>query len=281
MRNSMSVVSVVLFSCAELASFSAEVLDAKTVGGRMVVAGDLNLSMCFDVGDYRVNLFPSRENVGPTVTFSDRTFTFAYRTDGWLQDGDKQVDYHSSETNALAVLKNTARGVRADYVHSLYTGDGAARRLVGICSNEVVFSEGIIGVRATLYPSESGRYRFYRSQKAAQVVIFPDYARRWVGTTLWMSVSKELSYFNELQPHEQFDPKAWGMNGNQIGPSREMVFGNVPDVISFKGSGDTRFTCNRYQDGFEAGAFCLNDDEMHKPFWNGPIRFSYFIKLEK
>lgn len=252
-----------------------------TFVGWTVAAEDSVLSTRFDVEDYCVNLFPSQENVSPTVMFADRTFTFGYRTDGWLLDGEKRVDWHSAQTNTLAVLKRTAKGVRADYVHSLYTGDGSARRLVGICSNEVVFTEGIIGVRATLYPSESGRYRFYRSQKAAQVVIFPDYTRRWVGTTLWMSVSKELSYFNELQPHEQFDPKTWGMNSNQIGPSREMVFGNVPDVITFKGSGDARFECNRYRGGFEVNAFCLNEDKMHKPVWNGPVGFSYFIKLEK
>ena len=250
-----------------------------TLVGRTVADSDLLTR--FDIGDYRVNLFPSRENVAPTVTFADRSFTFAYRTDGWLLDGDKHVDYHSSETNALTVLKKTAKGVRADYVHSLYAGNGAARRLVGICSNEVVFSEGVIGVRATLYPSEPGRYRFYWSQKSAQVVIFADYGHRWVGTTLWMSVSKDLSYFNELQPHEQFDPKAWGMNGNRIGPSREMVFGNVPDIISFRGGGDARFACNRYPGGFEASAFCLNDDVMHKPIWSAPVGFSYFIKLEK
>ena len=249
------------------------------LAGRTAIGADLPTK--FDVGDYRVNLFPSRANVGPTVTFADRTFSFAYRTDGWLLDGERRVGWHSAQTNALAVLKRTPKGVRADFVHSLYAGEGDARRTVGISSNEVVFSEGVVGVRATLYPSEPGRYRFYWSQKAAHVIVFSDYARRWVGTTLWMTVSKELSHSNELLPHDRFDPKAWGLNGNEIGPARGMTFGNVPDVISFTGGGDTRFACNRYVGGFEASAFCLNGDVMHKPAWDGPVGFSYFIKLEK
>ena len=252
-----------------------------TFVGWTVAAEDSVPPTRFDVGDYCVNLFPSQENVSPTVTFANRTFTFAYQTDGWLLDGEKRIDWHSAQTNALAVMKRTAKGVRADYVHSLYAGEGGVRRLVGICSNEVVFAEAVVGVRATLYPSEPGRYRFYWTQKASQVVVFSDYARRWVGTTLWMAASKGLSYSNELTPLDRFDPEAWGLNGNQIGPSRGMTFGNVPDVIAFTGGGNTRFACNRYVGGFEASAFCLNDDEMHKPVWDGPVVFSYFIKLEK
>lgn len=252
-----------------------------TLVGRTVAAGDSVPTTRFDVGDCRVNLFPSRANVSPTVTFADRTFTFGYRTDGWLLDGEKQIGWHSAQTNALAVLKRTSKGVRADYVHSLYTGDGETRRLVGICSNEVVFAEGLIGVRVTLYPSEPGRYRFYWTQKAAQVVIFSDYGRRWVGTTLRMRITKDLWHCNELVAHDRFDPKAWGLNGNEIEPAQEMSFGNVPDIITFTGGGDTRFACNRYPGGFEASAFCLNNDVMHKPAWDGPVGFSYFIKLEK
>lgn len=247
--------------------------------GQPVVGADMPTK--FDVGDYRVNLFPSCANVGPTVTFAGRTFTFAYRTDGWLLDGEKRVGWHSAQTNALAVLKNTPKGIRADYVHSLYAGEGDARRLVGICSNEIVFTKGLIGVRAALYPTEPGRYRFHWFQKAAHVIVFADYARRWVGTTLRMGGSKNLWHVNELMAHDQFDPKAWGMNANQIEPAQEMSFGNVPDVITFMGGDDTRFACNHYTGGFEASAFLVNDDVMHKPVWNKAVVFSYFIKPEK
>ena len=277
MKKFFDIVGLILKSAllsARLLAFACAAL-----AGSVGPAGELPAR--FDVGDCRVNLFPSRANVAPTVTFADRTFTFAYRTDGWLLDGERRVGWHSAQTNALAVLKETPKGVRADYVHSLYAGEGTARRLVGLCSNEVVFAKGVVGVRATLYPSEPGRYRFYWSQKAAHVIVFSDYVRRWVGTTLWMTVSDELSHSNELQPHDRFDLKAWGLNGNQIGPAREMTFGNVPDIITFKGTGNTRFASNRYPGGFEASAFCLNDDVMHKPAWDGPVRFSYFIHLEK
>ena len=178
----------------------------------------------FAVGEYAVNLLPTKGNVMPTATFAGRTLSFAYRTDGWLQDEDgRRYGFHSEQTNAFAILKKTAKGIRADYVHALYIGDGGDRRRVGVCSNEVVFADGVAGVRATLSPTEPGRYRFYASMIASQTIVFSGYARNWVGTTLHLIASKELSYMNELTPHDRFAPSAWGMNVNDAGYVREMV----------------------------------------------------------
>ena len=236
----------------------------------------------FVVGECSVNLLPTQRNIMPTVTFAGRTLSFAYRTDGWLQDEDgRRYGFHSEQTNAFAVLKKTAKGIRADYVHALYVGDGGDRRPVGVCSNEVVFADGVAGVRATLWPAEPGRYRFYASTIASQVIVFPEYSRKWVGTTLHLVASKELSYMNELTPHDLFDPNAWGMNVNGTGYVREMALANVPGVLRFTGSGDARFSSNRYRGGFEASAALVNGDRMHKPAWDKPVSFSYAVKMEK
>ena len=173
----------------------------------------------FATGDCAVNLLPTKGNVMPTVTFAGRALSFAYRTNGWLQDEDgRRLGFHSEQTNAFAVLKTTAKGVA--------------------------------GVRATLRPAEPGRYRFYASTIASQTIVFSGYARNWVGTTLHLIASKELSYMNELTPHDRFDPNAWGMNVNDTGYVREMVLGNVSGVLRFTGRGDARFSGNRYRCGF-------------------------------
>lgn len=236
----------------------------------------------FAVGEYAVNLLPTKGNVMPTVTFAGRTFSFAYRTDGWLQDEDgRRLGFHSEQTNAFSDLKKTANGIRADYVHMLYVGEGSERRLVGACSNEVEFADGVVGVRVTLWPAEPGRYRFHASTAASQTIVFSGYAKNWVGTTLYLVVSKELSYMNELTPHDSFDPDVWGMNVNDTGYAREMVLGNMTGVLRFIGSGDARFGTNRYKGGFEASAVCLNGDRMHKPAWDKPVSFSYAVRMDK
>ena len=79
----------------------------------------------FKVGDYSVNLLPSKENIMPTISFGGRTFSFVDRTGGWLLDKDgRRLRFESEQTNAFAVLKKTATGVRSDYVHALYAGEG-------------------------------------------------------------------------------------------------------------------------------------------------------------
>lgn len=236
----------------------------------------------FAVGEYAVNLLPTKGNVMPTVTFAGRTFSFAYRTDGWLQDEDgRRLGFHSEQTNALAVLKKTAKGVRADYVHALYVGGGGERHLVGVCSNEVVFADGVTGVRATLWPSEPGRYRFHFATKASQVIVFQSYMKNWVGTTLQLFAPGGDSFMNELTPHDRFDPDAWGLSLRETGYASEMVFGNMSGVIRFRDISGARFVANRYRGGFEASAVCLNDDAMHKPAWDEPVVFSYAVRMER
>lgn len=235
----------------------------------------------FSAGGYDVNLKPYSANVMPTMTFAGRSFSFAYTTSGWLQDGDSRIRFRSDPTNRLASLTKMAEGVKAEYVHSLYTGRDPDRRFVGICSNEVVFADGVARVRATLYPAEPGKYRFHASHRASQVIVFAGYAKKWVGTTLHMFSSRERMFMNELTPHAMFDPKAWGMNANDTGYVREMVFGNVPGVIRFIDAGDAGFNANRYPGGFEANAVFVNGDVMHKPAWDGPVAFSYMVKMEK
>lgn len=239
------------------------------------------LPTSFSIGDCKVNLLPNRYNISPYVTFAGRTFMFAYRSDGWLEDDRKRLRYHSLPTNVFTRLEKTAEGVRAEYVHSLYTGKEENRRIIGLCSNEVSFAGGLITVRATMYPFEPGRYRFYNNQKVSQVVIFPDFAGKWVGSSLHLKISKDVAYLNELMPHDSFDKDAWGMNYNHTGPVKEMIFANVPDVIRFGGAGETRFSCNRYKGGFEASPFLRNDDVMHKPAWDGPVSFEYFVQMTK
>jgi len=243
------------------------------------LAADPPVQTKFAVGGYAVNLMPSSKNVSPTVTFHGRSFMFAYRTDGFVEDGRLHIRFHSAQTNRLAVLARTPQGIRADYVHSLYVGNGEKERLVGFCSNEVVFADGRIDVRATMYPAEPGRYRFYHTQKMSQVIVFPGYADKWTGTTLHLVVSKDVSYINELTPHRNFDPEAWGMGVQQTGLAREMTFGNVPGVVRFGGDEDARFSANRYRGGFEANAAMFNKDVMHKPSWDGPVSFSYSIAM--
>ena len=236
----------------------------------------------FAVGEYAVNLLPTKSNVMPTVTFAGRTFSFAYRTDGWLQDEDgRRLGFHSEQTNAFAVMKKTAKGVRADYVHALYVGGGDERHLVGVCSNEVEFADGVADVCATLWPAEPGRYRFHFATKASQVIVFQSYMKNWVGTTLQLFAPGGDSFMNELTPHDRFDPDVWGMNVNDTGYAREMVLGNMTGVLRFTGSGDARFGTNRYKGGFEASAVCLNDDAMHKPAWDKPVSFSYAVRMDK
>jgi len=235
----------------------------------------------FSAGGYNVNLMPSRANVMPTITFAGRSFTFAYTTSGWLLDGDRRIRFRSDPTNRLAALTKVAEGVKAEYVHSLYVGRDSDRRFAGVCSNEIVFADGVAKVRATLYPAEPGRYRFHASHRASQVIVFADYAKKWVGTTLHMFSSRERMFMNELTPHAMFDPKAWGMGASDTGYVREMVFGNVPGVVHFVDTGDAGFNANRYPGGFEANAVFLNGDVMHKPAWDGPVAFSYAVKMEK
>ena len=235
----------------------------------------------FEVGGYAVNLKPTRENIQPTVTFAGRPFYFAYRTSGHLVDGHAEVAFRSDPTNAFAVLKRTSRGVAAAYVHSLFTGDGEGRLLVGVCSNEVAFANDVVGVRSTFYPAEPGRYRFKRKMKATQPIVFQNYGKCWEGATLCMFESKEVSFMNELTPHDRYDPKAWGMNVNDTGVVEEMVPGNVPDVRSFRNRSGAGFYTSRYKGGFEAAVVALNEDVMHMPAWDKPFSFSYVIKLEK
>ena len=236
----------------------------------------------FKVGDYAANLLPSKENICPTVTFGGRTFAFADRTGGWLLDKNgRRLRYHSGQTNAFAVLKKTAKGVRADYVHALYVGDGDERRFVGVCSNEVVFADGVAGVRAALWPTEPGRYRFHTTTKASQCIFFAGYAKNWVGTTLQLLAPGGDSFMNELTPHDRFDPDAWGLSLRDTGYASEMVFGNRNGVIRFKDISGARFIANRYRGGFEAAAVCLNDDAMHKPAWDKPVVFSYAVRMER
>ena len=269
--------------------------------GRMKIAGVIALSLAFSafcptvatsetvpaatrfkVGECAVNLLPTKGNVAPTVTFAGRTLSFAYRTDGWIQDKDgRRLGFHSEQTNAFAVLKKTAKGVRADYVHTLYVGEGGERRLVGVCSNEVVFADGVAGVRATLWPAEPGRYRFHLVTKASQVIVFQSYMKSWVGTTLQLFAPSGDSFMNELTPHDRFDPNAWGLSLRDTGYASEMVFGNRNGVIRIKDISGARFIANRYRGGFEAAAVCLNDDAMHKPAWDKPVVFSYAVKMER
>jgi len=235
----------------------------------------------FKVGGCAVNLLPAKENIAPTVTFGGRTFAFAYRTDGWLQDKDgRRLGFHSGQTNAFAVLKKTAKGVRADYVHALYVGEGGERRLVGVCSNEVVFADGVAGVRATLWPAEPGRYRFHFATKASQVIVFQGYMKNWVGTTLQLFAPGGDSFMNELTPHDSFDPAAWGLSLRDTGYASEMLFGNMTGVVRFKDVSGARFIANRYRGGFEAAVVCLNDDAMHKPVWDKPVVFKYGVRME-
>ncbi len=196
-------------------------------------------------------------------------------------DGTRRLAFNSAQTNVLSGLSRAGNCIKADYVHSLYAGKDGERRLVGMCSNEVVFAGGEVTVRATLFPAEPGRYRFHRSSKASQVIVFANFAKRWTGTTLQLFASKDVSFMNELMPHDRYDPDAWGMNLNTTGYAMEMVLGNVPDIIRFTGTGGARFACNRYRGGFEASAVLLNEDVMHKPVWNGPVVLTYEIKMTK
>ena len=239
-----------------------------------------DVPMRFEVGSYAVNLMPTRENVQPTISFAGKSFTFAYRTSVSAMDGERKVVFRSDPTNALSVLKRTARGVRAEYVHSLYVGGSDERRFVGTCSNEVVFADGVAAVRATLYPAEPGRYRFHAVWKASQVIMFPAYERKWVGTTLCLFASKDVSFMNEMTMNDLYDPKAWGMSVKDTGIVGKMELGNVPDVVSFSNRSKAGFFCTRYKGGFEASAVALNEDAMHKPRWDKPFSFSYVIKLE-
>ncbi len=248
----------------------------------LAISETLPLATKFNAGEYAVNLLPTKGNVAPTVTFAGRTLSFAYRTDGWLQDQDgRRLGFHSEQTNAFAVLKKTAEGVRADYVHALYVGEGGERRLIGVCSNEVVFAGGVAGVRATLWPAEPGRYRFHFATKASQVIVFQGYMKNWVGTTLQLFAPGGDSFMNELTPHDRFDPAAWGLSVRDTGYASEMVFGNRNGVIRFRDISGARFIANRYRGGFEASAVCLNDDAMHKPAWDKPVAFSYAVRMEK
>lgn len=235
----------------------------------------------FKVGEYTVNLLPGKENICPTITFGGRTFAFADRTGGWLLDEDgRRLVFHSEQTNAFAVLKTTDKGVRADYVHALYVGKGGERRLVGTCSNEVVFADGVAGVRATLRPAEPGRYRFHAATKASQCIFFAGYAKNWVGTTLQLHTPGGDFFMNELTPHERFAPETWGLGLRDTGYASEMIFGNRNGVIRFRDVSGARFIANRYRNGFEAAAFCLNDDAMHRPAWDGPVVFEYEVRME-
>lgn len=245
-----------------------------------VVAVADDLPMRFEVGGYAVDLMPTRENIQPVVTFAGRSFCFAYRMDGNLEDGGAKVGFRSATTNAFVALKRTSRGIAATYAHSLYAGDGEDRRLVGVSSNVVEFSKGVIGVRATLFPSEPGRYRFNLKWKAYQPIVFRGYEKNWVGTTLHLVASKEVSFMNELTPSNCYDPKAWGMNVNDTGLVGKMMFANVPGVITFAGRSGAGFFGNRYKGGFDAAATAVNEDVMHKPAWDKPFSFSYVIKLE-
>ena len=234
----------------------------------------------FEVGGCKVDLFPSGANVSPFVTFGGRTMLFAYRTDGTLFDGEKSVPMHSLPTNRLAVLRETAKGIRADYVHTLYIGPETNATVVGTASNEVVFAAGEIGVRVTLYPEFPGRYRFHWNQKASQVIVFPGFLK-WIGTTLESENLTGVRHMNLLPPHSEFDPKAWGMNTREAGEARKIWFGNVPDVWTLSAAKGAAFTVNHYTGGFELGAVALNDDVMHKPAWDKPFTYSYAIRLEK
>jgi len=245
-----------------------------------VAAAIDDVPMRFEVGSYAVNLMPTRENVRPTISFAGKSFSFAYRTGVSAMDGDRKVVFRSDPTNVLSVLKRTAKGVRAEYVHSLHVGEGGGRRFVGTCSNEVVFADGSVAVRATLYPAEPGRYRFHAAWKASQIIVFPAYERKWVGTTLCLFKSRDVAFMNELTPPDRYDPKAWGVSVKDTGIVERMELGNVPDVVSFSNRSKAGFFCTRYKSGFEASAVALNEDPMHKPQWDKPFSFSYAIKLE-
>ena len=217
----------------------------------------------------------------PTISFGGRTFSFADRTGGRLLDGERSVIYRSAPTNAFSEFEETAHGFRVCYAHELYTGEGDDRRIVGVCSNEIVFAEGVVRVRATLHPAEPGRYRFHTATKVSQCIFFAGYAKNWVGTTLQLFAPGGDSFMNELTPHDRFDPEAWGLSLRDTGYASEMVFGNMSGVIRFKDVSGARFIANRYRNGFEAAAFCMNDDAMHKPAWDKPVVFEYEVTMQK
>jgi len=261
----------VIFLCLALSALCPAVATSETVPA----------ATRFKVGECAVNLLPSKANIMPTISFGGRTFSFAYRTDGRLQDGGKWIDYRSAPTTAFSALEETAQGILARYEHELYAGEGGERRLVGVCSNEVIFADGVATVRATLHPAEPGRYRFYFATKASQVIVFQSYTKNWVGTTLQLLAPGGDSFMNELTPHDRFDPEMWGLSVRDTGYASEMVFGNIDGVIRFRDVSGARFVANRYRGGFEASAVCLNDDAMHKPVWDKPVVFSYAVRMER
>ena len=234
----------------------------------------------FRVGEYTVNLLPGKENICPTVTFGGRTFAFADRTGGRLLDGERGIDYRSARTAVFSALEETPQGILVRYEHELYAGEGDDRRLVGVCLNEILFGDGGARVRATLHPAEPGRYRFPSATKASHCIFFAAYAKNWVGTTLQLIAPGGDSFMNELTPHERFDPETWGLSLRDTGYASEMVFGNMDGVIRFRDVSGARFIANRYRNGFEASAVCLNDDAMHKPAWDGPVVFEYEVRME-
>lgn len=250
-----------------------------------VVAASLFSALCaygavetFTVGNYQVKTVFSQNKIMPYVTFAGRTFGFAYRTDVILHEGRSGVRCFAEPDPASWKCNRHAGGADVSYRHRLVTGKGKDVTAVGHADIAIRFRPDAIDVGVTAVPAEPGRFVMRFAHLFTQTVVFPGFAENWQGSTL--QIMRPDGSFNTafLGPHREFDPARWGINGTDY---REVVFGNVPDIFTFRAGPGAGWLVNRYKGGFEISPALMNTERYRRPAWDKPVKYDYTIKLEK
>lgn len=245
----------------------------------LTVSAEDETSFSWPGGSFALKYW-SANRITPTLQQGDRRIVFAYRTDGWLDYGDRQVSFTTDDTNAFVRLERTKDGLRADYVQTLVAVRGKKRKAIGVVSNSIEAVASSAHVTATIHPFFPGQLRFSAAHKAAQVIVFQDYPKTWVGGILDMTDELGRFHMNRLQSHEEFDFSCWGLNVNAVGGQRLVRIGFVPDVWNFVPGPAAHVEVNRYVGGFEMSFAGTNEKRRVKPVWTGPETFDYTIRID-
>lgn len=232
----------------------------------------------YDCPSYSIDICECDGVTYPRVQCGTRALTFAYRTDGYAREGERQVVFHGMKSHGYRG-EITGKGLKASFLHDLHLMDGEKTgEKIGVARTEIRCVNGLVGVQTTLTPAFPGRFAFRHDYCFSQVVVFPDFDH-WIGTTIVTTDERGDNHMNLLMPHERFVFGAWGLNARDL---RKIVFGNVPDVLSFSAGKNATLILNHYVGGMECGAALRHPHPRRYPTaWTEPMVYRYAFRFNE
>ena len=227
---------------------------------------------------YDIDVYDSDGVTYPRVQCGGRTFIFAYRTDGYALEGERRVVLHGMKSRGYRG-EATEKGLKASFVNDLHLMDGEkAGEKIGEVLTEIRCVDGLVGVQTTLTPAFPGRFSFDHDYCFSQVVVFPGF-ERWIGSTVVTTDERGDNRMNLMAPHESFVFEKWGLNARNL---RKIVFGNVPDVLSFSAGKNATLVLNHYVGGMECGAALRHPHPRRYPTaWTEPMAYRYAFRFKE